>query len=54
MKLEIYLLVDRPTLEAVYGDEGRGFGRNDPGVEVGQLVRLQIAAEDLKGDRERV
>ena len=36
------------TLEAVYGDEGRGFGRNDPGVEVGQLVRLQVAPEDLK------
>ena len=36
------------TLEAVNGDEGRGFGRNDPGVEVGKLVRLQVAAEDLK------
>ena len=35
-------------MEAVNGDEGRGFGRNDPGVEVGKLVRLQVAAEDLK------
>ena len=43
------------TLESVYGDEGRGFGRNDPGVEVGQLVRFQVAAEDLRveGERER-
>ena len=35
-------------MEAVNGDEGRGFGRNDPGVEVRKLVRLQVAAEDLK------
>ena len=44
------MLVERDwlTLEAVNGDEGRGFGRNDPGVEVGKLVRLQVAAEDLK------
>ena len=33
----------------MYGDEGGGFGGNDPGVEVGQLVRLQVAAQDLKG-----
>ena len=41
------------TLESVYGDEGRGFGRNDPGVEVGQLVRFQVAAEDLRVEGER-
>ena len=44
-------------MESVYGDEGGGFGGNDPGVEVGQLVRLQVAAQDLKerrGQRECV
>ena len=50
------MLVERDwlTLEAVNGDEGRGFGRNDPGVEVGKLVRLQVAAEDLKAGCVRV
>ncbi len=41
------------TLESVYGHEGAGLGRQHPGVEVGQLGRVQVGPQHLHLEEER-